>query len=330
MSPVTAAGQGGAGLPGIHGAGMPAPAGIGAPEATPIGSGGAGTPAMSAGSGGATPHSDAGAAGSATPMADSGSANPEPAADAGSGSSGCTRGSLRATIDAYFAALAAHDPGPLPTASSVRFTENAMEAQLGSGLLWKTAGAVKFTRSLLDSERCGTVTEAVVPNSGTDTIVGVRLKLEAQQLTEIETIVVDPDNGFFPTPMGIINSKADAWEDLVPEAQRAPREELEAAGKAYFASFGDSSLKVPYAMPCDRLENGFKTTQGDCSNFGGAVGLNQPEQRYPVTDLEAGISAGFILFAGADIDFHMFKVIDHEIRWINAVVGPAVRSQGWE
>jgi hypothetical protein len=40
-------------------------------------------------------------------------------------------------------------------------------------------------------------------------------------------------------------------------------------------------------------------------------------------------AAGFVLFAGADIDFHMFKMIDGKIPWINAVVGPAVTSSGW-
>jgi hypothetical protein len=188
---------------------------------------------------------------------------------------------------------------------------------------------VKLTRSLLDTERCGTVTEAVIPNSGTDTIFGLRLKLEGQKITEVESIVVDPASGFFPTPMGIINSKSDAWEDLLPADQRSTREQLEAAGKAYFTSFGDSSVKPPYGMPCDRLENGLQTTAGDCSNFGGASG-NQPDQRYPVSDLEAGITAGFILFMNADMDFHMFKLIGGKIRWINAVVGPFSASQGWQ
>jgi hypothetical protein len=287
----------------------------------------------SAGSGGtASAGQNTGSGGSASNSGDSGT--PEAMHDGGGGNSGagsgdCTRDFLKGVIDTYFSALAAHDASMLPQASSVRFTENAKEAQLGEGLVWKSAGMVKFTRSALDTERCGTVTEAVIPNDGTDTIYGLRLQFADQKITEIETIVVDPDDGFFPTPEGIINSSGDAWEDIVPEDKRSSRDELEAAGKAYFASFGDTSVKVPYAMPCDRLENGFKTTQGDCSNFGGAVGLNQPEQRYPVTDLEAGITAGFILFAGADIDFHMFKMSDHEILWINAVVGPAVSSQGW-
>lgn len=85
-----------------------------------------------------------------------------------------------------------------------------------------------------------------------------------------------------------------------------------------------------YASPRHfRLENGFKTTQGSCGNLGGAMGLKHPAQRYPFSDLEAGITAGFVLFAGADIDFHMFKIVGGKIKRIDAVVGPAVRAAGW-
>jgi hypothetical protein len=269
----------------------------------------AGTPAMAGASGGS---------------AGIPSTNPPAAAN------GCTRESLKALVDSYFAALAAHDPAKLPQGTGLKFTENAMQIQLGEGLLWKTAGMVKFTRSLYDAERCGTVTEAVVPNSGTDTIFGLRLKLVDQKLTEIESIVVDPENGFFPMPAGILNSKAEVWDEILPPEQRSTREQLEAAAKAYFTSFGDSSVMPPYAMPCDRLENGFKTTQGNCGNLGGAMGIKHPAQRYPFSDLEAGITAGWVLFAGADIDFHMFKVVGGKIKRIDAVVGPAVRSAGWQ
>lgn len=241
----------------------------------------------------------------------------------------CSREDLKAQVAGYFAALAAHDPSMLPQGAGLKFTENAMQLQLGEGLMWKTAAAAKLTRSLYDAERCGTVTEAVVPNSGTDTIYGLRLQVVDRELTEIESIVVDPDDGFYPMPMGILNSKAEVWEDVLPVDQRSTRLQLEAAGKAYFDWFGDSSVMPPSAMPCDRLENGFKTTQGRCDNLGGAMGIKHPAQRYPYSDLEAGITAGFVLFAGADLDFHMFKVVGGRIQRINAVVGPAVRSSGW-
>lgn len=269
----------------------------------------------------------------------SAAAGSDSAAGSGAGMSGagaapasagaCTREALKAAVDNYFKALAAHDPAMLPRADSLKFTENAKAMMVGEGVVWKTAGTVKFTRSLYDAERCGTVTEAVFPNSGADTIYGLRLKVVDQKLTEIESIAVDPENGFFPTPMGILNSKAEVWEEVLPQDQRSTREVLEAAGKAYFDSFADQSVKPPYSMPCDRLENGFKTTQGSCGNLGGAMGIKHPAQRYPFSDLEAGITAGWVLFAGADIDFHMFKVVSGKIKRIDAVVGPAVRSSGW-
>src|SRR5882672_1075927 len=71
----------------------------------------------------------------------------------------CARDSLKATINAYFQALAAHDPTPLAVDPSVKFTENAKALTLGQGL-WQTAGKVQFHRDVLDTERCGTVTEA--------------------------------------------------------------------------------------------------------------------------------------------------------------------------
>jgi len=40
---------------------------------------------------------------------------------------------------------------------------------------------------VLDTERCAAVSEAVVDNQGTATIFGLRLKLDAAQVTEVET-----------------------------------------------------------------------------------------------------------------------------------------------
>jgi hypothetical protein len=292
--------------------------------------GSAGRSAADGGGNAAAPQvSAAGAGGAQSAAAVSGAGSGSSAASAPAAAAGCTRAGLKASVDAYFKALAAHDPSMLTQASQLKFTENAQETKLGEGLVWKTAGAVEFTRSLFDTERCGTVTEAVLPNSGTDTIFGLRLQLREQKLSEIESIVVDPKNGFFPTPMGILNSKAEVWDETLPQEQRSTREVLEAAGKAYFDWFADPSIQPPFAMPCDRLENGLKTTSGDCGNLGSAGGLKHPPQRYPLTDLEAGITAGFVLFGGADIDFHMFKVVSGKIQRINAVVGPAVRSSGW-
>lgn len=250
-----------------------------------------------------------------------GAANPE-------NGNGCTRAALEAAIDAYFDATASHDPSALAVSPSVRFTENAVELELGDGL-WKTAGAVQFHRDALDTERCATVTKAVIENDGTPTIVGLRLKLEDGALAEVESYVVDPATGFVPTPQGLIDSAGDDWESLLDPADRSTREELDAAADAYFDLFSNPAAPVPFGVPCDRLENGFKTTNGRCSDGVPPSSLQMTHRRFPVADLESGIAVGFTLFGGSLLDFHMFKLTSGEIRFINAVVGPSAPSPNW-
>lgn len=337
--PVTILNTGGASAPAAHG-GMGAVL-AGSSATAPV------TPATSTGTAGSsaapsgTPMPPPPAAGMPNPPARPGPAAPMPGANpapAGGGSmtplpaGSCSREQLRGMVDMYLVALASHDPSSLPKAPSLKFTENTKTIQLGEGVLWKTAAMVKFSRSIFDTERCGTVTEGVIPNNGTDTIFGLRLKLTAErQLVEVEQIVVDPMTGFSPMPNGLLNSKSQVWDDVLPPEQRSTREQLEAAGRAYFMAFQDPMTPVPYNKPCDRLENGTQTTFGDCSNFGpaGGGGFRMPASRYPVSDLEAGATAGFLLFGGGMIDFHMFKVIGGKIRWIHAVVGPTAFSSGW-
>jgi hypothetical protein len=111
--------------------------------------------------------------------------------------------------------------------------------------------------------------------------------------------------------------------------QRIPRDQLQAAANAYFDLFANSSTMVPFAMPCNRLENGLQTTSGNCGSGIPAGNLMMTHRRYPVSDLEAGITVGWVLFGGGLLDFHMFKTKGGKITFINAVVGPSATSWGW-
>jgi hypothetical protein len=237
---------------------------------------------------------------------------------------GCTRESLAEVVDAYLQALSAHDAGSLPVAPGVRFTENGGELALGGGL-WQTAGEPLFHRSALDAERCGTLTQAVIEENGSPIILGVRLQLVDRKLSEIETYVARSTEFAF-NPQGILDGSAQDWEGLLPE--RISREELNAAANAYFDLFQDPATAVPFGMPCDRWENGTQTTSGDCS-AGIPGGLTMTGRRFPIADQESGIAAGFVLFAGSLLDFHMFKLRSGRIHLIQAVVGPRVSSSGW-
>jgi hypothetical protein len=249
----------------------------------------------------------------------------------------CTRESLSARGDDYLDALVAHDATRLDLASDVKFTENAELLEVGQGL-WQKAGEVRFQRSALDSERCGTHTEAVLDEDGEPIIFGVRLQLVDDEIAEIETYVVRQGDYFLFSPDGVVVSDTAGgdvhWEDIIPEDQRNTREELNHIADLYFESFGPAGHVAPMQNDCYRWEDGVRTTDGDCSLWLPASGQGQEgtitHRRYPVTDVEAGIAIGYVLFRDA-LDFHMFKIVDGDIRLIEAVItGSGYTSSGWD
>lgn len=98
----------------------------------------------------------------------------------------------------------------------------------------------------------------------------------------------------------------------------------------YFDGFADDPKDLPtFATPCHRWEGGVHTTAkgGSCSPKG--LVLTHTHRRFPVTDVEAGITAGFINFNQALPDVHMFKFKDGKIVWIQAVFGGRVQGAVW-
>ncbi len=164
-------------------------------------------------------------------------------------------------MDDYFAALAAGDPSTLPLAANLKFTENAEESEIGSTAFWMNAGGHQvFPTRALDTTQCSVAAPAVIPEGTTDLPVGIRIKVEAGELTEIETIVVREGDytasfAVASNPQAIIDISADiGWHDEVPEADRATREELTSWVEKYFRSFPNGVCDV--TDDCKRLENG--------------------------------------------------------------------------
>lgn len=322
----------------------PAAGSSSAPVATSSGSSGA--PASSAGVGApnANPPAAGSAAGSGEPAKPTTmSAGGSPSAAAGTqavagmqaagGTGGttstgeCTRDSLKMIIDAYFTALAAHDPKLMPVADSVKFTENGETLKLGEGL-WAKAGMVKFKESLLDTQKCGTVTQSVVPDGTTDIPVAVRLKVEAQKITEIQTIAVR--SGDYIVASNTANMIAlMPWGEIVPEDKRPTREQLEKWIDKYFRMFPMGVCNI--SSDCRRMENGFTlmcSAGASCSSQEpSGAGVMKPQ--IILADVEAGMAAGFTMFTGTYTDVHMIKYAGGEVHGVHTVLGSAP-SSGWD
>jgi hypothetical protein len=243
----------------------------------------------------------------------------------------CTRDGLKAFIADYFQSVQAHDLSALPTAATLRITENGQVIKPGEGIV-KSGGAVLLERDLIDTERCGTVSEAVtdeeVDGEQTMAIMAVRLKVVQGKVTEIETIVTrEAEMKRFYNPKELLSTKDQDWTTPLPAGKVPTREAMNDGANKYFDAFSNTPpADPPFATPCHRWEGGTHTTpKGDCSPKG--LVLTHTHRRFPVTDMELGITAGFISFGGALPDVHIFKYnADGKIYLINAVFGG--RQQG--
>jgi hypothetical protein len=336
-----ATGGTGAGIGGSAGAGAGANAGSSGVAAT----GGAGSTATAgggatgAGTAGSTPEAGGSGGGGeaiagAGGMAAGGSGGQ--GGDAGNIAGDCTRDLLTSTIDAYFRALAAHDPASLPLADDVKFTENGEVLEVGQGL-WQNAGMVKYAQSALDTGTCGSATQAVVPDGGMDIPFALRIQLADQRIAEVETIAVRPGDyqafgSDFPSDTSAIIAADDAvgWEQPVPADQRNTREQIASWIDKYFRIFPRGVCNV--ASGCKRLENGGGSF--DCSLGAscdpGPPGSGPPvmEPRLILVDVETGIGVGLTLFMG-NTDMHMYKMHADQVHAVHAILG-AASSSGWD
>jgi hypothetical protein len=253
----------------------------------------------------------------------------------------CTRESLKAITDNFFTALEAHKPSGLPLASGVKYTENGAIVAVGKGA-WETAGKTTFKRGLIDTQKCGTHTQAIIEENGVQMLYGVRLKIDKENISEIEAIVVRGKEVL--DVKAILDTKNQDWEVILPPEQRSSRLTMMAAADDYFELFvKEKQPKVsalPYANFCDRWENGAQTTKGginqgvampahNCSPKGFADMTHSP--RRFLVDVETGVVVAYTLFNNVWPDFHMFKMRGGSVEWIQAYFeyGKKYESIGW-
>ena len=246
----------------------------------------------------------------------------------------CTRDNLKTFVANYFKAVETHDMSALPTAPNLRITENGAETKPGEGFV-RTGGKATILRSLIDTERCGTLTQALVDEtiSGTTqpTIFAVRLKVTAGKVSEIEALMArkagTAAGGLnFYDPVALLATKDQDWTTPLPKDKSLTRAYMNEQANKYFSGFAADPQDLPnFATPCHRWEGGVQTTVKNPSCSPKGLVLTHTHRRFPVTDTEVGITAGFINFGQNLPDVHMFKFNDEgKVVWIQAVFGGRV------
>ncbi len=288
----------------------------------PVSSGQGASSGTAAGSGGTPPSS--GVAGTVDAASSLLSDASLASTDGGTGT--CDRACLLAEMSTYLDALVARDPSKIQTASTLKYTENGVVTQLGSGL-WKTASSLVAGERLdfADPTVGQVASQLVVDENGTSPVLYmVRLKVAESEITEIESMAVRQQgaaNGFFD-PANL--KPQPVFTQAIDPSTAMTRDQLTALMNKYL-DYLDGKVKgsaVPFDTSCDRFENGVETATG-VSSFDEQSWSFSVVRRILIVDEEAGIVWGMFPFEMTSTSLvvgEAFKMIGGKIMMIQAIM----------
>ena len=171
----------------------------------------------------------------------------------------CDRACLKSLVDAYLAALVAHDPERVPFAGDVKLVENAAPSRPGEGF-WTTASAIPTTFKIYVpdpvAQQVGFI--GVMQEGGKPVEFGLRLKVHNRHIVEAEHLIA---RNLRDTSLPNLGTPRPGLLAEVPPAERSSREQLLKIGASYYDALVNSNgSAAPFADDCLRRENGMQTT----------------------------------------------------------------------
>lgn len=173
----------------------------------------------------------------------------------------CDRTCIIAKVDQYVAALVAHDPTLVNFSADPRSTQNGEETAIGEGI-WNTiVDESGYRQTFVDDGLqsavfFGAFTEQTEAGEQR-LLLAIRFAFEDSTITELEHMLSRPDERNRLINRHNLTGPNPVYEEILPDSQRSSREELIAAGHAYFDGIANSTDEgVPMDSYCHRRENG--------------------------------------------------------------------------
>lgn len=263
---------------------------------------------------------------------------------------GCDRACLGGFVTQYLNAMVAHNPGALPVAGNVRFTEDTVALKLGEGL-WKTASKIRpYRLDMLDVRQGVAASHVIVEEAGEPLMFVLRMRVAGGKITEVETQVTRKTDGRLFTIDSLQTPRREMT--LVPEpSQRASREEAIRIAQFYPAGLKIGSfveVDAPFTKDAYRIENGGAMAGPGCSRPPGCLDIKAQTiikhpaitTRVAAVDEELGIvllrmnfgDTGSYGAGNALIVWEAFKIYGGQIHAVEAFmkVMPATAPSGWD
>lgn len=269
----------------------------------------------------------------------------------------CKRDCLEGWVNSYLEAMRDGNVDPELFAPDLKFTENGIRLPFGKeGLWYSMSGIGNYKFYVPDIETQQVAFLGTVLDGGSDTeegdlvAIALRLKIVNNKITEIEQLAIRPDStnssndDFPPTGEGVeaMGSPHSVYTEVIPEDERASREDLIISANYYFAGLqrNDGQGYYPFTDDCDRFENGVQTTRTDCKqqfeeSVRGIVSRIR-DRRFVAVDRERGIVFSFGFFDHYNINWtwqlaELFKIENGQLRRIEAIFhrAPFGINSGW-
>jgi hypothetical protein len=296
----------------------------------------------------------------------------------------CDRVCLEKYIDRYLDAMLAREVSPKLFAREVKFTENGVRLPLGNEGLWfdmAGKGTYKFYVPDIETQQVafiGTAKEGrshagaktapgAKPAEPTTVAIAIRLKILDSLIMEVEQLVIRPETSLSPAPATAapapstgervekMGSPHPVFAEVIPEAERASREELIKTANYYFTGLqrNDGKGYYPFTDDCDRYENGMLSTnvprKDPVTGLEVKIGCKKQfeeglkgivsrvrDRRFVAVDRERGIVFAFGFFDHEQINWtwqlaELFKIEKGQIRRIEAIFHrcPYGLNAGW-
>jgi hypothetical protein len=262
----------------------------------------------------------------------------------------CDRECLRGFITQYLDALVAHNPGALPLADKVRFTEDSVEMHLGDGL-WKDASRIRaYRQDVLDVRQGVAASQVVLEEAGSPALFVLRLKVANKKITEIETMVTRTQKEGALFKLDALQAADKNMLSAPDKSQLPSREDAIRIAQFYPAGLKIGSfvtVDAPFASDAYRVENGAITAGPGCSRPGCENIKTQKIMEHPfittrviAVDEDLGIALLRMNFGqtnsygagNALIVWEEFKVYGGQIHAVEAFmkIMPASMGSGWD
>jgi hypothetical protein len=249
----------------------------------------------------------------------------------------CSRDGLKRMTDLYITAQTKGDTSGLPLAQGYQYMENMAAVDINKGMVKKPL-KIDFHRSIYDTATCQTFTEVIVTNKAEPYVVGTRLRVILDKITELEVIWTTTGHWLFNAENYLKYSVPEKWDEI-PAGKRDTRDTLLYAANSYLDAFldGDPDI-VPWGTPCVRIEGGAYTEPGgetpnshcaalpgDPTKIGMPSGVNIANRRFVVDETLGSVlvlctfGAGTPGGGGGAPDSHLFRMENGKPRYVHTL-----------